>query len=35
MMFLDALTLAGLIFAIATIAAIYVAKTYCRRYGGC
>jgi membrane protein implicated in regulation of membrane protease activity len=35
MMIFDALTLAGLFFAIVTIAAIYVAKTHCRRYGGC
>lgn len=35
MMFFDALTLAGVIFVIATIAAIYWANTACRRDGSC
>ncbi len=35
MMFLDALTFAGLVLVIASIAAIYWAISNCRRYGNC
>jgi hypothetical protein len=35
MMFFDALTFAGLVFAIASIAAITWAIGNCRRYGNC
>lgn len=35
MIFLDALTLAGLVIAVASVIAVYWAKGHCRRYGGC